>query len=924
MRLLKKRSPSPPQLIRLAALPGEDVTRGTLGKELPSFRSLTELEDRREIMPGLGTSTRPMRGFPFPRPGKKHSTHLKYAVSVEPTNTLGNAQDVFQNSSRPTYLRTAFSQISLDHCPTQWTGTVLTSDPGRKIISANKNSECESECGVGLDSTAHALMNTVLNDESTKQINKGVMYRSVSTSALLDVDSKLVQPDDDDEFGSTECLSTSLVPKISYFPTKTVSCDDLVDQLSPLDGTAHQLTKAKSQLGTVFEEDGYLEHLSRQTQEFETCQQNNQLSVAEDTASLASSVQHRSDESGYESDGTKNGNDDSLISEEKRHTFLNINEELPLVPTSSSLGVLREPSVSSLDNCMSPARRTSDGSLQGFGIILQKLKTQTSGPSIVKRTASQSRSRSSSDSRTISKSYGDTKGLRLRTPAILSQLVLKSKENTSAEKAASSAGVFTNKCGTKNDTSRLEQFKAWTLDRKLLRNKWKKPHLSESDNYQKLESLSPKRSSLFESSLFVDTVREGSSNTISPNTSPNSSESTRTANEVDNKNKSRLCGDLNYQLRLKKAGHKIASTSDDTRRQWLQSQLCTQPKSEDLVVSSGSVLNWGKDLVKDSISSEITNSSFYKNDNKSSVTVLLGPDHPKHKDRNYVTIPENITTEKVFSVSLEKDEQGELGIYISGRQEGGRSVVGYVIAALEENGPADRSGLLQKGDELLMINGQQLQGVELEEAQHLLRTFDTTVTLLVSRKTSEGSGQYQKSTETELLNVLHQSTQKESNGYVNISSSNSENKLLNRRSHPSSQKIKEEENQDHENSFCTLPRRPKSSQLSISTAHFEKGPGCKRLGFSIVGGKDSPRGDMGIYVKTIFSMGQAAENGKLKEGDEIFMVNGQPLQGMSHTEAIATFKRIKQGVIVLHIGRRTASKKSHHASKSCNNLDKLS
>ncbi|XP_072038389.1 multiple PDZ domain protein-like [Amphiura filiformis] len=86
-----------------------------------------------------------------------------------------------------------------------------------------------------------------------------------------------------------------------------------------------------------------------------------------------------------------------------------------------------------------------------------------------------------------------------------------------------------------------------------------------------------------------------------------------------------------------------------------------------------------------------------------------------------------------------------------------------------------------------------------------------------------------------------------------------------------------------------------------NTIDIEMAKGAAGLGFSVEGGKSSPKGDVPITVKKIFMGGVADRSGLLHVGDEIVEVNNKRITHVSHFEAWTYLKSVPIGIVKMKI-----------------------
>ncbi|XP_078426659.1 multiple PDZ domain protein isoform X4 [Cetorhinus maximus] len=207
------------------------------------------------------------------------------------------------------------------------------------------------------------------------------------------------------------------------------------------------------------------------------------------------------------------------------------------------------------------------------------------------------------------------------------------------------------------------------------------------------------------------------------------------------------------------------------------------------------------------------------------------------------------------TVEFNKGPIDSLGISIAGGVGSPLGDVPIFIAMMQPNGVAAQTQKLRVGDRIVSICGKPTEGLTHSQAVSILKSASGHIELQVV-----------------------------AGGDISVITS-----------------------QQQEHTATTLSL---SGLTASSILHDDLGPpqyktitldrGADGLGFSIVGGYGSPHGDLPIYVKTVFAKGAAAEDGRLKRGDQIIAVNGQSLEGVTHEEAVGILKRTK-GTVTLTV-----------------------
>lgn len=203
-----------------------------------------------------------------------------------------------------------------------------------------------------------------------------------------------------------------------------------------------------------------------------------------------------------------------------------------------------------------------------------------------------------------------------------------------------------------------------------------------------------------------------------------------------------------------------------------------------------------------------------------------------------------------------KPDQGGLGFSVVGLKSENRGELGIFIQEIQPHGVEGRDGRLQKSDQILAMDGKQLDsGMSHQQAIGVLQQTNGEVELIVARggiprsrnlsRTTSGASSALSRTPSDVSTVSHTSV--------------------------------------------TVPAGDGENLRHIETVELHNdGSG---LGFGIVGGRST-----GVIVKTILLRGVADRDGRLRSGDHILQIGEVNVGGMGSEQVAQVLRKVGQHV----------------------------
>ncbi|XP_038625514.1 multiple PDZ domain protein isoform X5 [Tachyglossus aculeatus] len=212
----------------------------------------------------------------------------------------------------------------------------------------------------------------------------------------------------------------------------------------------------------------------------------------------------------------------------------------------------------------------------------------------------------------------------------------------------------------------------------------------------------------------------------------------------------------------------------------------------------------------------------------------------------------------ILNIELQKKPGKGLGLSIVGK----RNDTGVFVSDIVKGGIADTDGRLMQGDQILMVNGEDVRNATQEAVAALLKCSLGTVKLEVGRIKA---------------GPFHSERRTSQSSQVSEGSLSSFTFPLSGSSAPDA-----------------LESGPKKNALAseiqgLRTVEIKKDP-ADSLGVSIAGGVGSPLGDVPIFIAMMHPNGVAAQTQKLRVGDKIVSICGTSTEGMTHSQAVSLLK----------------------------------